>query len=100
MLPVLLALVREALVSHDERREAVGESIDARAWLHVGALVGPDNIEARIDAWYRETVEGRVAEREGREVVGVRELRGIMISLWFHGRRETPRASAPHVPGG
>jgi hypothetical protein len=76
VLPVQLALVWEALVAHDERGQAVGESVNARARLHVGALVGPDNIEARVDAWDGEAVQGRVAEREGGEVVGVWQLLG------------------------
>ena len=76
VLPVLLALVGKALVAHDEGGQAVGEGVNARARLHVGALVGPDNIEARVDAWDREAVQGRVAERQGGEVVGMRQLLG------------------------
>lgn len=94
MLPVQLALVREALVSHDERRKPVGKRIDARARLHVGALVWPDNIEARVDARDREAVEGRVAEREGREVVRVRQLLEDMVSV---GDIEASTTNAPGV---
>ena len=88
MLPVSLALMWEALVSHDERRKSVGEGIDAGPRLHVGALVGPDNVEARVDAWYREAVEGRVAERERRQVVRMRQLLAIMVSLWCDAQRQ------------
>ena len=52
----------EAVVAHDKRRQAVGEGVHASARLVVGAFVWPYDIEARIDAWYREPVEGRVAE--------------------------------------
>jgi hypothetical protein len=69
-------LVGKAVVARDQRREAVGEGIDARARLRVGALIGPHNVEARVDARHGEAVEGRVAERERGEIVGVRELRG------------------------
>jgi len=51
-------LVGEAVVAHDQRGQAVGEGIDAGAGLRVGAIVGPDNVEARVDAWDREAVQG------------------------------------------
>jgi hypothetical protein len=52
----------EAVVAHDQRGQAVGESVYAGARLIVGAFIGPYYIEARIDAGDREAVEGRVAE--------------------------------------
>jgi hypothetical protein len=67
-------LVGEAVIAHDQRGQAIGECIYAGPWFRVGALVRPDNIEARVDAWDREPMQGRVAKGEGGEVVGVREL--------------------------
>ena len=66
--------MREAVVAHDEGCQAIGEGVDARAGLGVGALVGPNNVETRVDARYREAVQGRVAQGKRREVVGVGEL--------------------------
>ena len=55
-------LVGEAIIAHDQRRETVRESVDAGTRLVVGTFIRPDNIEARVDARDRESVEGRVAE--------------------------------------
>jgi hypothetical protein len=75
-------LVREAVFAHDQRSQAVRERIDARARLRVRAFVGPDDVEARIDARYCEPVQGRVAEGERSQVVRVRELSGFpMLAL-------------------
>jgi hypothetical protein len=67
-------LVRKAVVSHDKRSQAVREGVDARPRLCMGAFVWPDDVEARVDARYGEAVQRGVAEGEGGEVVGVREL--------------------------
>jgi hypothetical protein len=67
-------LVGEAVIAHDERGQAVGEGIDARARLRVRALVGPYDVEARVDARDGEAVQGRVAKGERRQVVRVRKL--------------------------
>lgn len=73
-------LVGEAIVAHDECREAVCEGVDAGTRLCVGALIRPYNVKARVDARNGEAVEGRVAERERSEVVSVWELHG---SQWL-----------------
>ncbi len=67
-------LVRKAVVAHDQRGQAIGEGVDAGAWLGVGALVRPDNVEARVDARDSEPVQGRVAEAQRGQVVGVGQL--------------------------
>lgn len=64
--------MREAVVAHDKGGQAVGEGVDAGPRLGVGAFIGPDDVEAGVDAWDGEAVEGRVAERQRGEVVGVR----------------------------
>jgi hypothetical protein len=66
--------VREAVVTHDQRCESISKGIYAGPGLGVRALIRPDNIEAGVDAWNCEAVEGGVAESKRSEVVGVWEL--------------------------
>lgn len=84
-------LVREALFAHDQGRKTIGQGIDAGAGLGVGALVGPDNVEAGIDARDGKAVEGRMAEGERGKVVGVGKLRvprqSVLSEAGFHGQK-------------
>lgn len=67
-------LVGEAIIAHDQRREAVRKSVDASTRLVVGTFIWPYNIEARVDARDGQSVEGRVAETKRCQVVRVRKL--------------------------
>ena len=82
-------LVGEAVVAHDQRGQAVGEGIHARPRLVVGAFVRPYNVEARVDAGYRQSVEGRVAETQRCEVVCVWKLAGWVLACAGAGARPT-----------
>lgn len=68
--------MREPILAHYQGREPKGEGIHTRPGLCVGALVGPYNVEARVDAGYRKAVEGGVAEGQRREIIRVGELYG------------------------
>ena len=57
--------MRKALLAHDQRGQPIGQGIDAGPRLGMGALVGPDDVEAGVNAWDCEAVEGGVGEGEG-----------------------------------
>lgn len=94
-------LVGKAVVAHDQRGQAIGQGIDAGARLGVGALVGPHNVEARVDARDGEAVQGRVAEAERSEVVSVRQLLRSAWSVGVLNRGTSHRAAraAQYSPG-
>lgn len=66
----------EAVVAHDQGGEAVGKGVDARTRLGMGAFIGPYYIKAGVNTRDGEAVESRMAEREGGQVVCVRQLHG------------------------
>jgi hypothetical protein len=80
--------VGEAVVAHDQCRQTIGKGVHAGARLVVGALVRPHNVETRVYARDRETMEGRVAEAERGEVVCVWKL----LSCWS-------AYTVPHLQG-
>jgi hypothetical protein len=92
--------VREAVVAHDQRGQAIRERVDAGARLRVGALIGPHNVEARIDAGNSEPVQGRVAEGQRRQIVRVGELSAVsmLARLDSSGPRTAPtRSTGAHT---
>jgi len=98
LLPIL---VGEAVIAHDQCREAIGEGVHAGPGLCVRALVRPDDVETRVDARYGEPVECRVAESERSEVIGVGKLQSRVsfqsISLRFARAGPGRHACSPDV---
>lgn len=86
------SLVRKAVIAHNESRQPVCQRIYAGARLGVRALVRPNDIEARVDTWYGQTVQGRMAETQGCQVICMRKLSRSWWLACSHVRREWPSA--------